>query len=70
MLCSFNSAAAAVLKPTAKKLMAANKALSDWKGVADITGEIDSAAFQAREDQLAALWGSLGRSKDSKGTGA
>jgi hypothetical protein len=71
MVCLFltNFTAVATSKPTAKKLMAASKALSNWRGVADITGEVDSAAFQRREDELASLWTSLGRSR-VKGTGA
>jgi hypothetical protein len=61
--------AAAVAKPTAQRLMAASKALSNWRGIADVTGEVDSDSFKARQGQLDSLWNSLGRSTDSKGTG-
>ncbi|KAG8702956.1 hypothetical protein FRC08_003148 [Ceratobasidium sp. 394] len=59
---------AAQAKPTAKLLMAANKALSDWRAVADLTGEMDTEEFSRQEELLKQLWESLGRSRNKDGT--
>ncbi|KAG8737462.1 hypothetical protein FRC10_008165, partial [Ceratobasidium sp. 414] len=58
---------AATEKPTASTLMAANKALSTWKGLADLTGEVDSQYFKQQEELLSKLWESLGHTRDKAG---
>ncbi|KAG8701566.1 hypothetical protein FRC08_004020 [Ceratobasidium sp. 394] len=59
--------AEATSQPTPKKLMAANKALSKWREVADLTGERDAESFAEQEALLKQLWESLGRSRDKNG---
>jgi hypothetical protein len=56
-------------KPNATNLMAAGKALSAWKEVADLTGEKDGQTFKDREKELADLWEALGRSRGKNGEG-
>ncbi|KAG8708809.1 hypothetical protein FRC08_018701 [Ceratobasidium sp. 394] len=58
---------AAQQKPTAKNLMAANKALSDWRAIADLTGETDATEFSQQDARLKELWELLGRSRDKNG---
>ncbi|KAG8733050.1 hypothetical protein FRC10_000462 [Ceratobasidium sp. 414] len=47
--------------------MEANKALSDWRAIADLTGETDAAEFSLQEAHLKELWESLGRTRDKNG---
>ncbi|KAG8736462.1 hypothetical protein FRC10_009304 [Ceratobasidium sp. 414] len=58
---------AAQAKPTTKLLMAANKALSSWRAIADLTGEMDTEMFLRQEELLKDLWESLGRSRSKDG---